>query len=58
MGFILTNDIVHIREDPTNQFKFTIYAQKRTLELESKSLIIRTKWIRALRFLIEFKKNR
>jgi hypothetical protein len=57
MGFLLMQDVVYIHEDPIDKVKFTIFAQKRSLDLEAKSVWIREKWVRALRFFAEFKKK-
>lgn len=60
MGFLLMEDIVYIAEsdDPLQKLKFTIQAQKRALDLEAKSVFIKEKWVRALRFFLEFKQKK
>ena len=57
MGFLLMNDVIYVQEDAQDKLKFTITAQKRSLDLEAKSQWVREKWVRALRFFVEFKKR-
>ena len=56
-GELLMQDVCYIQEDATDKLKFTIFAQKRSLDLEAKSVWVREKWVRALRFFTDFKKR-
>lgn len=57
LGFVLLQDIVHIQEDPIEKTKFTIYAMKRSLDLEARNEATREKWTKAIRFFVEFKQK-
>jgi len=54
-GFLVLDDMIQVQEDPKEELKFTVYAKGRSLDLEAKSPWVREKWVRALRFFIEFK---
>jgi hypothetical protein len=53
-GFILLSEVVYVMEDATDKLKFTVHAKGRSLDIEAKSIWIREKWIRALRFFIAY----
>lgn len=54
MGFVLMQDIVEVREHPDDKLKFIVYALKRSLELEARNETTRDRWIKGIRFFIEF----
>lgn len=53
-GFVLLQDIVEVRAHPDDKLKFTLFAIKRSMELEARNEATREKWIKAMRFFIEF----
>jgi hypothetical protein len=57
MGFVLVQDIVEVRAHPDDKLKFTLFACKRSLDLEARNEQTREKWIKALRFFVEFHLN-
>jgi hypothetical protein len=56
-GSILLQDMVQVLEDDNDKLKFTIFSKARSLDLEAKSAWVRDKWVKALRFWIEFNKT-
>jgi len=54
-GFLNFDEVVHVQEDPADKLKFAVIAKGRTLDLEAKSVWVREKWIRALRWFIFFR---
>jgi hypothetical protein len=57
MGFVLIQDIVEIKEHPEDKLKFTVFTIKRSLDLEARNETTRDRWIKGLRFFIEFKQQ-
>jgi hypothetical protein len=49
--------MVQVLEDETDKLKFTIFSKDRSLDLEAKSAWVRDKWVKALRFWIEYNKT-
>lgn len=56
-GFLLMSDVVYVQQEPEDHVKFTVWALKRSLDLEAKSVWVREKWMRALNFFVEMKKR-
>jgi hypothetical protein len=59
-GFLELGQTVSIEEDEDDKegLKFTIVAEERSLDLEAKSSFTRDRWVRALRYLINDKKQK
>lgn len=58
-GYLQTQDIVQIQEDSEDKDKqkLTIVCVGRCLDLEAKGTVVRDKWIRAMRYLINDRKH-
>jgi len=58
-GYIALGDVVCVDEDETDKDKlrFTVFSKGRALDLEAKSVAAREKFVRALRFFIEYHKT-
>lgn len=54
LGFVLIQDIVEVIEHKDDPLKFTVFTIKRSLDLEARNEQTRERWIKALRFFIEF----
>jgi len=56
-GFLSMDEIVQVQEDASDKLKFAIQCKERTLDLEGKSVWVREKWVRALRFYLAFRQK-
>jgi hypothetical protein len=55
LGFVLLSDVIHVRPDPTHACRLTLYAVRRSVELEARAPHTRDRWIAAIRFFVEFR---